>query len=143
MKKLVFVVLALGLMFNCSNNDDSEEVALSEDQIVGRWNLTHQESFGITINDTPCHQQSYIIWNADFTSERKTYANNGQGGPCFITGEGEGSWELIPDSESASGENYRFMGNNGTSIDEKIVFVDNNTMYIEYNLIDFYYVRTQ
>ncbi|GAB4154781.1 MAG: hypothetical protein Tsb0033_03230 [Winogradskyella sp.] len=143
MRNRLLLLTVLGLsIFNCSSdNDNSPSEQLSDDIIVGRWELTHHESFGITINDTPCHQQSYIMWNSDFTGERETFANNGQGGPCFSTGAGEGTWEIISDPDQD--ENYRFIGNDGTTVEEEVVFVDDNTMYIDYGIIDFYYQRVE
>ncbi len=140
--RLGVLVLSIIVLAGCSSDDgDSSGPSLSDAPIVGTWNLKYHKAFGITINNTTCHQQSYIVWNADFSGDRKTYANNGQGGPCFLTGEGTGTWQVIPESESVSGENYEFTDEGGVHIEEKIVFIDADNMYIDYNTIEFHYER--
>ena len=138
----LFIILSSVFLMGCSDDDSSDPT--SDDQIVGRWELTHQQSGNLITNDTPCHQQSYIQWNGDFTADRKAYTTDGQG-QCLLTAEAVGTWEVISESddESSSSPNYRFITDEGSTIEETIIFLDNNTLYIDYSFIDFYYTRVE
>ena len=138
--KFLIVIFTALTVVNCSSSDNDSESSISDDIIVGRWEMKYHKFGNITLNDSDCHRQSYIVWNEDFTAERKTYANNGQGGPCFITGEGSGTWRIIPEDESESDDNYEF-SDGTTTVQEEIIFLDSDNMYIDYGNIEFHYER--
>lgn len=140
MKNLKLItVLCLSLCLNCSSNDDDNTTNVN-DPIVGKWYLKYQKIGSTIINDTDCHQQSYIQWNSDLTAKRDVYINDGQGGDCQLYSSDTGTWEVITDNEF-NDDNYRFIGAN-QSVDEEIIFVDDNNIIIDYGFSDFYYEKS-
>lgn len=141
--KSFFILLFGSILFMaCSSNDNDEQTNV-DDPILGTWNLKYQKIGSVIINDTDCHQQSYIKWNSDLTAERATYLNDGQGGDCYLYTSSNGTWELISEDESEFNDyNYRYTDSEtGQGVEEEIIFVDDNNIIIDYGSIDFYYEK--
>jgi hypothetical protein len=82
MKKFVFLLMALPLLFTACGED--EETFVQQNYLVGKWEITQtgtmnaQGAINYTnyVNDANCDKDNYIF-NADLTYQQNDFVNSG------------------------------------------------------------------
>lgn len=154
MKKTIYILLSLLVLYSCSKNDDSvssdDEVVIEVDLIVGNWKPIKQVNFyedetSDAYNYSTCQQQSRFIFKLNGDFDVFSYNPDGNGN-CVITQLNlnfiDGVWERL--SEGVYKITSTFFNNTTQeyetriNITDEILFLDANKMRWRVNANDIY-----
>ena len=117
MKKLSSLFLVLVLLFSCNTEDESN---LSNDKIVGEWNLTSQIVDGTEIADD-CTKQTVFNFQSDRVLTQTFYSFSSN--TCTAGSQIASSWFFSGNSK------YRIERTNSTSTILELTFSENETKF--------------
>ena len=124
MKNILLLIVSF-IIISCSSNDNT----ISEDKIIGTWNLHKQTKNDVDDPQSDCEKESSLVYRKDNTYTETIVRNGFNGGDCRTVEVRNGNWE-----NKGDGFYYKELDNSTANDNSNYIFEGNNIFYVQYTL---------